>query len=98
MYEEGGGQMTCYWYVLISLKLFLIVCICRNDLKLSHRIYDFLHISGKKLLFFSVPWNLWNFMKSGGVFKRPFWRKKLSKSKPIFSTTQNGLAHAQRGW
>ena len=25
MYEEGGGQMTCYWYVLISLKLFLIV-------------------------------------------------------------------------
>ena len=87
MYEEGGGQMTCYWYVLISLKLFLIVCICRNDLKLSHRIYDFLHISGKKLLFFSVPWNLWNFMKSGGVFKRPFWRKNFSKSKSIFSTT-----------
>ena len=27
MYEEGGGQMTCYWYVLISLKLFLIVFI-----------------------------------------------------------------------
>ena len=27
MYEEGGGQITCYWYVLISLKLFLIVCI-----------------------------------------------------------------------
>ena len=25
MYEEGGGQMTCYWYVLISLKLFSIV-------------------------------------------------------------------------
>ena len=53
---------------------------------------------GKKLLFCSVPWNLWNFMKSGGVFKRPFWRKNFSKSKPIFSTTQNGLAHAQRWW
>ena len=26
MYEEGGGQMTCYWYVLISLKLLSIVC------------------------------------------------------------------------
>ena len=26
MYEEGSGQMTCYWYVLISLKLLSIVC------------------------------------------------------------------------
>ena len=25
MYEEGGGQMTCYWYVLILLKFLSIV-------------------------------------------------------------------------
>ena len=24
-YEEGGGQMTCYWYVLILLKFLSIV-------------------------------------------------------------------------
>ena len=36
-------------------------------------------------------------MELGGVFKRPFWRKIFSKSKPIFNTTQNGLAHAQKG-
>ena len=98
MYEEGGGQMTCYWYVLISLKLFLIVCIweeiihctvptiryisntklrwyqtlnsvnfvsnhwwkiywkiCRNDLKLSHRIYDlFTHIWEKTFILLSA--------------------------------------------
>ena len=26
MNEQGGGQMTCYWYVLISLKFLSIVC------------------------------------------------------------------------
>ena len=26
MYEEGGGQMTCYWYVLILLKFLSAVC------------------------------------------------------------------------
>ena len=101
MYEEGGGQMTCYWYVLISLKLFLIVCICRFagmtwNCHIGYMIfYTYL---GKNFYFSQclgicgISWN------QGGVFKRPFWRKNFSKSKPIFSTTQNGLARAQRWW
>ena len=31
MYEEGGGQMTCYWYVLILLKFLSAVCFLRGN-------------------------------------------------------------------
>ena len=33
----------------------------------------------------------------GSVFQKPFWRKNFSKSRPIFNTTQNGLAYAHDG-
>ena len=40
MYEEGGGQMTCYWYVLISLKLFLHVCIWEEMISLYSAYFE----------------------------------------------------------
>ena len=39
-----------------------------------------------------ISWN------QGVCLKGHFGEKNFSKSKPIFSTTQNGLAHAQRWW
>ena len=40
MYEEGGGQMTCNWYVLISFKLFLIVFFFRGNNSLYSAYFE----------------------------------------------------------